>query len=110
MSKATQSSPAIVHNVYFALADNSPAAIDHLLAECRKYLDGHTGVAYFSCGKLCGSLARPVNVRDFDVALHVIFESLADHDAYQVHPRHQQFIAENKANWKQVRVFDSEVL
>ena len=31
------------------------------------------------------------------------------HDLYQDAPRHQQFIAENKPNWKQVRVFDSNV-
>ena len=108
MSTPSTSSPMIVHNVYFALNDNSPAAVQHLLSECRKYLDGHTGVVHFSCGTVCPTLTRPVNVRDFDVALHVIFRSMADHDAYQVHARHQQFIAENKANWKQVRVFDSE--
>ena len=31
------------------------------------------------------------------------------HDAYQVAPRHIQFIEENKANWAQVRVFDADV-
>jgi phosphoenolpyruvate carboxykinase (ATP) len=31
----------------------------------------------------------------------------AAHDAYQVTPKHQQFAAENKANWKKVRVFDA---
>lgn len=107
MSNAAASTPQIVHNVYFSLHDNSPAAVAHLLAACRHYLEGHAGVAYFSCGTLCPTLNRPVNVRDFDVALHVVFQSLADHDAYQIHPRHQQFITENKANWKQVRVFDS---
>lgn len=108
MSTPSASTPLIVHNVYFALNDNSPAAVQHLLGECRKYLEGHSGVVHFSCGTVCASLTRPVNVRDFDVALHVIFRSMADHDAYQVHARHQQFIAENKANWKQVRVFDTE--
>jgi hypothetical protein len=34
---------------------------------------------------------------------------MADHDAYQQHPRHIQFIEENKPSWKKVRVFDSEV-
>lgn len=108
MSTPSASSPLIVHNVYFSLNDNSPGKVQHLLSECRKCLDGHTGVVHFSCGTVCPTLIRPVNVRDFDVSLHVIFRSMADHDAYQVHPRHQQFIAENKANWKQVRVFDSE--
>lgn len=99
--------PQLAHMVYFSLADNSPAQIEHMLQACQKYLAGHPGTVYFSVGTLCGELQRPVNVRDFDVALHVVFESKAAHDAYQVHPRHEQFIAENKPNWRQVRVFDS---
>jgi hypothetical protein len=39
----------------------------------------------------------------------VVFESRAAHDAYQVAPRHVQFIEENKANWAKVRVFDANV-
>jgi hypothetical protein len=64
---------------------------------------------HFSAGTLNDELARPVNDRAFDVALHVVFESKAAHDAYQQDPRHLQFIEENKPNWKQVRVFDSDV-
>src|SRR5262245_24974375 len=102
-------SPAsmIVHNVFFTLNENSAAARQKLMDACHKYLSGHPGVAYFGAGTLCESLARPVNDRDFDVSLHVVFHSLADHDAYQQHPRHLEFVAENKATWKQVRVFDS---
>jgi hypothetical protein len=43
------------------------------------------------------------------VALHIIFKDKAAHDRYQDHPRHKQFIEENQANWKKVRVFDSYV-
>jgi hypothetical protein len=41
--------------------------------------------------------------------LHVVFENRAAHDAYQTAPRHLKFIEENKATWKKVRVFDSDV-
>ena len=101
--------PHVVHNVYFSLHDTSPAAKQSLLAACKKYLTGHPGEVYFSCGVVCEPLNRPVNDRHFDVALHVVFDSLANQDAYQAAPRHLQFIDENKANWKRVRVFDSEV-
>ena len=50
-----------------------------------------------------------MNDRDFDVALHVVFDSKASHDKYQEAPRHKQFIEEQQKNWKQVRVFDSWV-
>ena len=102
-------SPMVVHNVFFTLHDGSAAARQKLVEACRKYLTGHPGTIYFSAGVLCESLTRPVNDRGFDVGLHIVFRSMADHDVYQTHPRHLQFIEENKPTWKQVRVFDSEV-
>jgi hypothetical protein len=99
----------IVHNVFFTLFDTSAAARQKLVEACRKYLSGHPGEVYFSAGVLCDALARPVNDRKFDVGLHVVFSSMADHDAYQQDPRHLRFIEENKATWKKVRVFDSDV-
>jgi len=99
----------VAHNVYFSLTDNSEAAKKALVAACHKYLVEHPGVVFFACGTLQEELSRPVNDRGFDVALHVVFETLAAHDAYQDAPPHLQFIAENRENWKQVRVFDSKV-
>jgi hypothetical protein len=99
----------LAHNVFFALHDASDAAVAKLVAACKKYLANHPGTVFFACGTLAKELDRPVNDRDFDVGLHVVFQSKADHDAYQTAPLHDQFIAENKANWKKVRVFDSLV-
>jgi hypothetical protein len=99
----------IAHNVYFALVDSSDAAKDALVAACKKYLPRHRGILFFACGTLQGETKRSVNVRDFDVSLHIIFDTLESHDAYQAAPLHEQFVEENKANWKQVRVFDSNV-
>lgn len=99
----------IAHNVYFTLHDRSTAARDHLVAECKRCLAGHPGVLFFAAGSLEPSLARPVNDRDFDVALHVVFDDMAGHDKYQEIPIHKEFIALNKDNWSAVRVFDSAV-
>lgn len=101
--------PMIVHNVFFSLSDNSAQACRKLVDSCKQHLSGHPGEVYFSAGVLCDSLRRPVNDQEFDVGLHVVFRTMADHDAYQQAPRHNEFIAENKPNWKKVRVFDSEV-
>lgn len=98
----------LVHNVYFTLKSPTATNIQHLLAECRKYLTDHQGVTYFGCGTVC-DLDRPVNDRLFDVGLHVTFVDRAAHDAYQVHERHIKFIEANKPTWRQVRVFDSDV-
>jgi hypothetical protein len=99
----------LAHNVYFTLTDASDAAKAKVIQACKKYLAKHPGTLYFACGTLAKELDRPVNVRDWDVGLHLVFDSQASHDAYQVAPLHEQFIEENKANWKNVRVFDSLV-
>lgn len=97
------------HMVYFTLKDNSPEKVEGLVAACRKYLTGHPGTAFFAVGTVVPDLNRPVNQTDFQVALQVVFETRAAHDAYQVAPRHIQFIEENKPNWERVRVFDANV-
>ncbi len=99
----------LAHNVFFTLTDASPAAQQKLVDACHQYLKGHPGEVYFSAGTLVPDLARPVNDRSFHVGLHVVFDSRQSHDAYQAHPRHIQFIEENKPNWASVRVFDSYV-
>ncbi|MBX3440449.1 MAG: Dabb family protein [Planctomycetaceae bacterium] len=97
----------LVHSVYFSLHDATPESIDQLVQTCRTLLSGHPGTEHFSAGVLAKEFEREVNVRDFDVALHIIFTDKAAHDRYQVSEAHQRFIAENKSNWRQVRVFDS---
>jgi heme-degrading monooxygenase HmoA len=101
--------PMLAHSVFFTLVDNSQQARQKLIGDCRKYLTGHPGEVFFAAGTLAAELQRPVNDQDFDVALHVVFESKAAHDRYQQAPQHLRFIEENKANWKAVRVFDAYV-
>ncbi len=107
----TQSSEGamLAHMVYFTLKDGSPEAIEKLSASCRQYLTDHAGTVLFAVGTLTPDLNREVNDRDFHVALQLVFKTRADQDRYQVSPQHQQFIAENKDSWSQVRVFDADV-
>jgi hypothetical protein len=99
----------LAHDVYFELKDDTPAARAALVAACKKYLTGHEGAVSFAAGTLAEELARPVNDRAWDVALHIYFKDKAAHDLYQEAARHKQFIAEQQGNWKTVRVFDSWV-
>ena len=99
--------PMVAHNVYFSLNDNSAAAKQKLVAACKKYLSNHPGEVSFSVGTRATDLNRPVNDRDFDVSLRVLFQTKAFQDAYQKAQRHLDFIQENQGNWKKVRVFDS---
>ncbi|MCA9076669.1 MAG: Dabb family protein [Planctomycetaceae bacterium] len=97
------------HDVYFTLNDASPEAIDHLVRSCHANLKGYPGVDFFAAGVLAEDCKRDVNDRDFQVALQMVFRDKAAHDAYQISESHQKFIADNKANWKQVRIFDAYV-
>ena len=106
---APASEPMLAHNVYFSLKDNSAQAKRRLVDACKKYLAKHPGTVFFAAGTLAEELDRPVNDRDFDVGLHLVFKNKEAHDKYQEAPLHNQFIEENKENWKKVRVFDSVV-
>ncbi len=99
----------LAHNVFFTLKDSSAAGQAALIKECNKYLTNHPGVVFYACGTLCEELNRPVNDRDFHVALHLVFQNQAAHDAYQTSDFHQKFVAENQARWSKARVFDSLV-
>ena len=110
MTTASNLGRLLAHNVFFSLHDRSPAARARLVQACQKYLAAHPGVVFFACGELAAELKREVNDLNFDVGLHVVFTDMAAHDAYQTTPDHLRFIEENKATWKQVRVFDSVVV
>ncbi len=99
----------LLHDVFFTLIDDSADAIDRLVRSCHANLKGHDGVEFYAAGVLAQDCQRDVNDRGFHVALHLIFTDKASHDRYQVSDFHQKFIAANKSNWKQVRVFDAYV-
>lgn len=108
-SAAPETKRLFAHDVFFSLKDASPEARQKLVDACKTYLSGHPGTVFFAAGARNEQMRREVNDQAFDVSLHLYFESQAAHDAYQEHPRHKQFIEENQANWKAVRVFDAWV-
>ncbi len=97
------------HMVYFTLKDSSDAAIQGLIDSCKEHLSGHPGTVFFAAGTRVPDLERPVNDKDFHVALQVVFKSREAQDNYQVHDRHEKFIELNRDNWATVRVFDSNL-
>ena len=99
----------LAHDVFFKLKDSSDASKQKMVEACKKYLSKHPGTVFYSAGARAAEFNREVNDQDFDVALHIYFDSKAAHDKYQDDQRHIQFINENKAGWAKVRVFDSYV-
>jgi hypothetical protein len=99
----------LAHSIFFSAHDRSEAAVSKTLEACRKYLTGHPGTNSFACGTPNQEQSRPANNRDFEIALHVFFDSKEAHDAYQKAPAHKKFISENNPSWRQARVFDADV-
>ena len=97
----------LIHNVYFALKDSSDKARKLLIDECYTYLSGIDGISTFYSGVLTEKNRRPVNDRNFDVGLHVVFESQEAHDNYQASDPHEEFVERNQDNWDNARVFDT---
>ena len=98
----------LAHIVFFTLKNNSDESRQQLIEACKTHLTDHPGTEFFAVGTRTPDLQRKVNDDQFDVALHVIFTTREDQDNYQVSQQHLTFIAENKDNWAQVRVFDSD--
>jgi len=99
----------LIHSVFFWFKADADAA---RVAEFEAGLRRLTGVeqiqqAYF--GKPAQTQARPVIDASYDWALIVHFASIADHDAYQDHPLHTEFVERFSATWEQVRVYDAAV-
>ena len=103
------SASRLAHNVFFKLKDASDANAEALVAACKQYLNMQPGIVFFAAGRLCQELDRDVNDRNWDVGLHLVFDSKAAHDNYQDDPMHVKFVEENKPTWAAVRVFDSYV-
>jgi hypothetical protein len=51
---------------------------------------------------------RPVIDRTYDYSLTCIFENQADHDSYQDHPVHLDFINKHAKDWARALIYDAE--
>ncbi len=95
------------HSVMFTLKDRSPAGRDNFVGSCEKYLAGHRGTVSFAVGTIAEDVTEPASDREFDVALLVVFEDKGKLAEYLKSERHAQFVAENRAKFAKVRVFDA---
>lgn len=93
------------HVVIFWTDPANSRATDQLIAGCHEYLRPIPGVIQFHVGKMVGS-HREVVDQTYQVALNLIFPDKAAQDAYQIHPRHLEFVEKNRQYWKRVVVYD----
>ena len=91
--------------LFWLIPGTSDAARASLLNDCTELLKQVPGVKFISAGKPAMT-PREVVDNSYDVGLCVVFEKAEQHDVYQTHPIHLDFIARNKAIWDRVRVVD----
>ncbi|WP_165226700.1 Dabb family protein [Aquisphaera insulae] len=99
--------PKLAHMVFFKLKDGSKEGQLKFVMTCEKYLKGHDGCTYFSVGTRAADVDEPVSVKDFDVALHVVFESKEGKLKYLKSEGHDKFLEAVKGEFETARVFDS---
>jgi hypothetical protein len=95
-----------VHHVFFWLkSSNTPEEVMQFETSVST-LKGIKSVHMADIGKPA-STDRPVIDTTYSYSLLLMFNSLADHDAYQVDPVHLQFVANSAHLWDRVQIYDS---
>jgi hypothetical protein len=96
------------HIVIFWTDPANPKAAEELLAGANQYLKDIPGVLHYHAGRMASS-HRPVVDQSYQVALNLVFPDKKTQDAYQVHPRHVEFVEKVfKPLCKKVVVYDFE--
>jgi hypothetical protein len=99
----------LIHSVYFWFKPDADAQVVARFEDGLRRLVTIPEVreAYF--GPPEAVPARAVVDQSYAWALVERFDSVADHDAYQAHPIHEEFLETFKPTWDRVQVFDVHV-
>ena len=95
------------HHVYFWLKDECKSVADRAVFE--QGLASLFDIQLVTGGRWAVPapvMLRPVIDQSWDYAVTMQFASVADHDAYQVHPHHNAFVETYKGWWAKVLVMD----
>jgi Stress responsive A/B Barrel Domain len=98
----------LVHTVLFWLRpDLTPAQREAFTTEGIASLRTIESVRALHLGAPASIPKRPVVDASYSYAITVLFDDVAGHDAYQVHPTHQAFVATFKTHWERVQIYDA---
>lgn len=94
------------HNVYFWLVPSLNSAQKTSFEEGLRALFRIDVVRSGNFGSSASTPERPVTRNTFDYALVLEFDSVEQHDQYQIHPEHEVFVKNFSSWFQKVRVFD----
>jgi hypothetical protein len=95
-----------VHTVFFWLVDETMSTRGKFVTEVLKYTGEIEVIRTRHMGRPAGT-ERDVVDNSYSYCLIVTFDSKEDHDIYQEHLAHQQFIENASDLWTRVQVYDS---
>jgi hypothetical protein len=97
----------LVHTVYFWLKPDLTPAQRADFRQGVESLGGIKSIEKIYIGTPAATEKRPVIDHSFDFGLTVLCKDTAAEKAYQVDPIHLAFVANHKAKWTRVQVYDA---
>lgn len=95
-----------VHTVFFWLVDETMPTRGKFVTEVLKYLKEIDVIRTMHLGRAAGT-DREVVDNSYSYCMILTFDNKEDHDLYQDHDAHQQFIENASSLWTRVQVYDS---
>ena len=96
----------LTHQVYFWLKNPDNQTEADQLASGLESLLSIESIKYGHFGKAAPTPAREVVDHSFSFAYYTTFDSMEDHEAYQIHETHLKFVEECGHLWEKVQVYD----
>ncbi|MFA6960849.1 MAG: Dabb family protein [Opitutaceae bacterium] len=99
----------LVHTVIFYLrSDLTEAQKLEFRNEGLESLRAISGVKHYFVGVPASIPPRPVVDASYTFSITAIFDDVAGHNEYQVHPLHLGFVSRFKSYWTKVQIYDAE--
>ena len=97
------------HLVFFWLNDGLSSDD---ISEFEKGLESLTQIPLVKNGYFgkAADTHRNIVDRSYSYGLTLQFNSIIEHDLYQSHPAHQDFVSNNSQKWKRVLIYDLETI
>jgi len=99
----------LIHSVYFWFKSDADPKIVAEFEEGLRRLTSIPQIKQAHFGRPEQTPPRAVIDQSYDWGLVEHFESLSDHDAYQAHPLHVEFLEHFRALWERVQIYDIRV-